>query len=142
MRSDSIWWLWLYDLIGNSGPLADNIAAAIESGIWSPPPCCRVTRISKAGHRIPSELSGVAAAGVAYALAGSVCIDLPRSLWAMARRQAGLLKDIWPTNQEIKMRFARHLTPEMFRTRYADVFTPQEVAGDSRHGKQKPTVAE
>ena len=32
------------------------------------------------------------------------------------------LKDIWPSNAEIKAEVEKALTPDMFKTRYADVF--------------------
>ncbi len=60
---------------------------------------------------------------VAYALAGSVTIDLlTQPLGNGKDGKPVFLKDIWPTNEEIKQAIATALTPEMFRQRYSNVF--------------------
>src|SRR5690606_5243332 len=60
---------------------------------------------------------------VAYALAGSMLIDITKDAIGQDKNgNAVFLKDIWPTNAEVAEAVARALTPEMFKTRYADVF--------------------
>jgi aconitate hydratase len=61
---------------------------------------------------------------VAYALAGSMTVDLMRDPIG-ADRKGGLvyLRDIWPSNREIHDTVRRAVSPAMFRKRYADVFT-------------------
>ncbi|MGO4374089.1 aconitate hydratase, partial [Paenibacillus sp. MCAF20] len=64
---------------------------------------------------------------VAYAIAGTVNIDLSND--AIGYDQDGqpvYLKDIWPTNQEIKDAVAASLNPQMFRDKYENVFTQNE----------------
>jgi aconitate hydratase len=68
---------------------------------------------------------------VAYALAGTVNIDLSRE--PLGKDTAGndvFLKDIWPSNQEISDAIAASIGPDMFKKNYADVFK-----GDSRWNK-------
>jgi aconitate hydratase len=64
---------------------------------------------------------------VAYALAGNVAIDLAKDPIGTGKDGKPVyLKDIWPTNAEIQAALAKALTPEMFRKRYANVFTGPE----------------
>jgi aconitate hydratase len=65
---------------------------------------------------------------VAYALAGSADFDFAREpLGTDQRGQPVYLRDIWPTQQEISQAVESFVRPEMFRERYADVFSgPQE----------------
>jgi aconitate hydratase len=65
---------------------------------------------------------------VAYALAGTVDIDLTRQpIGTGSDGQDVFLKDIWPSNKEIADEILRTVGPEMFKQNYADVFK-----GDSR----------
>jgi aconitate hydratase len=60
---------------------------------------------------------------VAYALAGSVQIDLTTEpLGTGADGNPVFLKDIWPSSQEIGSFIAEHITRALFKSRYADVF--------------------
>ena len=60
---------------------------------------------------------------VAYALAGSLKIDVTRDpLGDDANGDPVYLKDVWPSNDEIRDTIAQCLTPAMYRSRYADVF--------------------
>ncbi len=57
---------------------------------------------------------------VAYALAGSMKIDITKD--ALGKDKDGndvFLKDVWPTDLEIKETVAKALTPEMFQARYS-----------------------
>jgi aconitate hydratase len=59
---------------------------------------------------------------VAYALAGSLNIDITTEpLGTGSDGKPVYLKDIWPTNQEIRDTIAKAITPEMYRKRYANV---------------------
>ena len=68
---------------------------------------------------------------VAYALAGSMTRDLLNE--PLAKGAGGdpvYLKDIWPSDKEIQETINGVLTTEMFRERYAGVFTgPQAWRG-------------
>jgi aconitate hydratase len=65
---------------------------------------------------------------VAYALAGTVDIDLNHeSLGIGSDGQPVYLKDLWPTQQEINEAIAASVKAEMFREKYADVFSGSEM---------------
>jgi aconitate hydratase len=111
--------------IGNSGPLPEAISAAIQQGDLVAASVLsgnrnfegRINPDCKANYLASPPLV------VAYALAGSVCIDL--STQPLGNGKDGkpvFLKDIWPSSEEIKNAIRTALTPEMFRERYANVF--------------------
>ena len=63
----------------------------------------------------------------AYALAGNLHIDLYKDpIGIGSDGKEVYLKDIWPTNAEIRATVEQCLTSEMFKTRYADVFKGPE----------------
>lgn len=111
--------------IGNSGPLKpaiskvieekDLLSAAVLSGNRNFE--ARVHPLVKANYLASPPLV------VAYALAGSMNIDLTKDpLGQTPQGQPVYLKDIWPTSFEIQQAMLENLTPEMFRSRYSDVF--------------------
>ena len=111
--------------IGNSGPLPDKIAKAVETGDLVVAAVLsgnrnfegRVNPHTKANYLASPPLC------VAYAIAGNVGIDLKTEpLGTGSDGKPVFLKDIWPTNAEIEAAIRQCLTPEMFRSRYADVF--------------------
>jgi aconitate hydratase len=111
--------------IGNSGPLPDKIAAAIEAGDLVAAAVLsgnrnfegRVNPHTKANYLASPPLV------VAYALAGNVGIDLKTEPLGMGSDgKPVFLKDVWPSNAEVQAALDMALTPEMFRARYADVF--------------------
>jgi len=111
--------------IGNSGPLPENIAAAIEQGDLVAASVLsgnrnfegRVNPHCKANYLASPPLV------VAYALAGSITIDLATQPLGKGKNGEDVfLKDIWPTNEEIQKVLRVALTPAMFRQRYANVF--------------------
>jgi aconitate hydratase len=61
---------------------------------------------------------------VAYAIAGNLAIDFKTDpIGQDADGRPVYLKDIWPSTEEIKTVMAAALTPEMFRSRYSNVFS-------------------
>lgn len=110
--------------IGNSGPLPDEVVKAINSGNL-------VTAAVLSGNRNfegrinPYTLANYLASPplvVAYALAGTVDIDLTREpLGSGKDGQPVFLRDIWPSSQEIQKAIQQAITPEMFRENYASV---------------------
>jgi aconitate hydratase len=115
--------------IGNSGPLPDAVAAAVEEGNLVVAAVLsgnrnfegRVNPHTRANYLASPPLC------VAYALAGSLRIDLSREpLGTGSDGQPVFLKDIWPSNLEVRDAIDAALTPEMFRTRYDDVFKGPE----------------
>ena len=116
--------------IGNSGPLpgevakavtgSDLVAAAVLSGNRNFEG--RVHPLVKANYLASPPLV------VAYALAGTVDIDLNHeSLGIGSDGQPVFLKDLWPTQQEINEAIAASVKAEMFKERYADVFSGSEM---------------
>jgi aconitate hydratase len=65
---------------------------------------------------------------VAYALAGSVDVDLlSEPLGHDDQGRPVYLREIWPSQAEIQETVAQALDPEMFEEQYADVFTGNET---------------
>jgi aconitate hydratase len=111
--------------IGNSGPLPAPIAAAVEAGDLVAAAVLsgnrnfegRVNPHCKANYLASPPLV------VAYALAGTVRLDFAtQPIGTGSDGKPVFLKDIWPTTQEIAETLASALTPEMFRSRYQNVF--------------------
>ncbi len=115
--------------IGNSGPLDEQVADAVEAGDLV---ACAVLSGNRnfEGRIHPQVRANYLASPplvVAYALAGSMRIDLARDpLGDDADGDPVYLKDIWPGDDEIAALARDCIAPEMFQRRYADVF-----AGDA-----------
>ncbi|WP_298377383.1 aconitate hydratase AcnA [Azospirillum sp.] len=116
--------------IGNSGPLPDAVAAAVEGGDLVVAAVLsgnrnfegRVNPHTRANYLASPPLC------VAYALAGNLRVDLTRdALGVGADGQPVYLKDIWPTDQEIQAVIGASLTAAMFRDRYSNVFQGPEA---------------
>ncbi|HQX27681.1 MAG TPA: aconitate hydratase AcnA [Alphaproteobacteria bacterium] len=111
--------------IGNSGPLPDHLAKAVETGDLNVAGVLSGNRNFE-GRINPHVKSNYLASPplvVAYAIAGSLKIDLYKDPIGKSKDGKDVfLKDIWPSNKEIADTIAYCLTPEMFKSRYADVF--------------------
>jgi aconitate hydratase len=116
--------------IGNSGPLpaevakavtgSDLVAAAVISGNRNFEG--RVHPLVKANFLASPPLV------VAYALAGTVDIDLVNEpLGTGSDGTAVYLKDLWPSQNEINEAVAASVKVEMFRDKYADVFSGSDM---------------
>jgi aconitate hydratase len=112
--------------IGNSGPLPDPIVEAINAEDLVVGAVLsgnrnfegRVSPHTKANYLASPPLV------VAYAIAGNLAIDLKTDpIGQDADGRPVYLKDIWPSTEEIKTVMAAALTPEMFRSRYSNVFS-------------------
>lgn len=116
--------------IGNSGPLPDNITKAINDNDLV---VCsvlsgnrnfegRVHPLTKANWLASPPLV------VAYALAGTTCIDLTKD--PIGQDNSGndiYLRDIWPSNLDIAAMVNSVVTRNMFQKQYADVFAGDET---------------
>ncbi len=111
--------------IGNSGPLADPIAQAIEAHDLT---VCAVLSGNRnfEGRVHPHVQSNYLASPplvVAYALAGSLYVNLDKDpIGQDSNGKQVMLKDIWPSEQEIQSVMSASLSPDMFKTRYQNVF--------------------
>ncbi|RMF10573.1 MAG: aconitate hydratase AcnA, partial [Alphaproteobacteria bacterium] len=112
--------------IGNSGPLAPEISKAINDNDLVGVSVLsgnrnfegRVSQDVKANYLASPPLV------VAYAIAGNMRIDITRDpIGQDADGNDVYLKDIWPTNDEIREAVQASVNREMFIERYADVFT-------------------
>lgn len=110
--------------IGNSGPLPDNITKAIEENDMLVNAVLSGNRNFE-GRVSPHTRGNFLASPplvVIYALAGNVKIDIMND--PITQDQNGnnvYLKDLWPSNTEIRETVEDNITPEMFKARYADV---------------------
>ena len=115
--------------IGNSGPLPEPIAAAIEAGDLHVGAVLSGNRNFEGRVNPLTRLNYLASPPlvVAYALAGSITRDLlTEPLGKGSDGQPVYLRDIWPTNHEIQEILEQVLTPDMFRARYGNVFEGPE----------------
>lgn len=116
--------------IGNSGPLPDDVSAAIAEGDLAVSSVLSGNRNFEGRVHPEVKMNYLASPPlvVAYAIAGTVDIDLTcEPLGKGSDGQDVYLKDIWPSNKEIGDFIAKTIGPDMFKKNYADVFK-----GDSR----------
>jgi aconitate hydratase len=124
--------------IGNSGPLDEAIADAIETNNLVAVSVLSGNRNFE-GRVHPNVRANYLASPplvVAYSLLGTMREDITTaSLGTGSDGKPVKLADIWPSNEEITETVQTHVRPEFFRKRYAEVFKgpPQwqkmEVAG-------------
>ncbi|HOP18712.1 MAG TPA: aconitate hydratase AcnA [Amphiplicatus sp.] len=111
--------------IGNSGPLPDPIHDAINENDLAAASVLSGNRNFE-GRVSPDVRANYLASPplvVAYAIAGSININLTKDpIGKDSQGKDVYLKDIWPTNKEIAEVVRACVTPEMFASRYADVF--------------------
>jgi len=115
--------------IGNSGPLpgevakavtgSDLVAAAVISGNRNFEG--RVHPLVKANYLASPPLV------VAYALAGTVDIDLSSEPIGTGKNGPVYLKDIWPTSQEVEEAVLSSVSTGMFTDKYANVFEGSDM---------------
>lgn len=116
--------------IGNSGPLPDPVAHAVTEGDLVAAAVLsgnrnfegRVNPLVKANYLASPPLV------VAYALAGTTDIDLTTdAIGVGSLGEEVFLKDIWPTNDEVRQTMAKSVLPQMFSSRYSNVFAANET---------------
>ncbi|MCC2654246.1 MAG: aconitate hydratase 1 [Microvirga sp.] len=112
--------------IGNSGPLPENISKAINDNDLVAVSVLSGNRNFE-GRVNPDVRANYLASPplvVAYALAGSMLVDLVNDpLGTGSDGKPVYLKDIWPSSVEVQEFIDRTITSELFKTRYADVFS-------------------
>ncbi|UCG88741.1 MAG: aconitate hydratase AcnA [Gemmatimonadota bacterium] len=111
--------------IGNSGPLAEPIGQAIQDHELV------VASVLSGNRNFEARVHPLVRANylaspmlvVAYAIAGRMDIDITTE--PLGQDEQGnpvYLKDIWPSNEEVRDTMAQALTPEMFHKEYGSVF--------------------
>jgi aconitate hydratase len=121
--------------IGNSGPLPEPVADAVQKGKLT------VAAVLSGNRNFEGRINSLVRANylaspplvVAYALAGRVDIDLASEpIGAGSNGQGVYLKDIWPSPEEVQAVVKRSVRAEMFQKEYSEVFQ-----GDDRWNSVK-----
>lgn len=119
--------------IGNSGPLPDDISAAIAKGNLL------VTSVLSGNRNFEGRIHQDVRANylaspplvVAYALAGNMDVDLFNdALGEDADGNPVTLADLWPSNAEIRDIVDGAVNAGMFREKYADVYSGNTIWND------------
>lgn len=111
--------------IGNSGPLPEQISASVQENDLV------VAAVLSGNRNFEGRVNAQVRANylaspplvVAYALAGTVDIDLSREPLGIDKNGAAVyLKDIWPSPREIEETIRESVSTEMFTNEYGSVF--------------------
>ncbi len=116
--------------IGNSGPLAEEISAAINEGDLAVAAVLSGNRNFEGRINPDIKMNYLASPPlvIAYALAGTMDFDFETEpLGTDSGGAPVFLRDIWPAPNDVEATIATSITKDMFTTDYADVF-----AGDER----------
>jgi aconitate hydratase len=116
--------------IGNSGPLPEEISAAVEEKDLAV--CAVLSGNRNFEGRINQDVKANYLASpplvVAYALAGRMDLDLTTEpLGEGSDGEPVYLRDIWPGAAEIKDLVGRSIASEMFTRNYGEVFEGDEI---------------
>src|SRR3954453_21493874 len=116
--------------IGNSGPLPEDVSAAVEAHNLV------VASVLSGNRNFEGRIQQQVRANylaspplvVAYALAGKITVDLTTEPIGVDRKGVPVyLRELWPTEREIQETMLTSVTSTMFREQYRDVFS-----GDDR----------
>jgi aconitate hydratase len=115
--------------IGNSGPLSDEISAAVRDDELA---VCAVLSGNRnfEGRIHPLVRASYLASPplvVAYALAGSIDVDLEHE--PLGTDSAGaevFLRDLWPSSGEVRAAIEASVSPELFEREYATIWDGDE----------------
>jgi aconitate hydratase len=116
--------------IGNSGPLPEQVSNAVQEGDLVAAAVLsgnrnfegRINPFVKANYLASPPLV------VAYALAGTVDIDLnTEPIGYDQQGQPVMLKEIWPSQQEIVDTVQQSLSADLFKQQYGNVYTGNEM---------------
>jgi aconitate hydratase len=116
--------------IGNSGPLPDEVSAAVNASDLAVVSVLSGNRNFEGRINPDVKMNYLASPPlvVAYAIAGTMDIDLARDPLGVDNDGTPVyLGDIWPTPQEVQAAINAAVSSDMFTHDYADVF-----AGDER----------
>ena len=111
--------------IGNSGPLPDQISDAIAKGDLV------VASVLSGNRNFEGRINSLVRMNflaspmlvVAYALAGEMDVDLQKDPVGLDRNGDPVyLKDIWPSNEEVRDAIRTSVKAEQYKTEYAKVF--------------------
>src|SRR6478735_8614004 len=114
--------------IGNSGPLPERVSAAVDEGDLNVVAVLSGNRNFE-GRIHPQVRASYLASPplcVAYALAGSVDLDLTSEPLGAGANGPVFLRDIWPTPAEVVSSMAAAITEEQFVREYAHIWDGDE----------------
>ncbi|MGB0084017.1 MAG: aconitate hydratase AcnA, partial [Rhodomicrobiaceae bacterium] len=126
--------------IGNSGPLPEPISKSVNQNDLV------VAAVLSGNRNFEGRVNADVRANylaspplvVAYAIAGSMKVNLATEpLGTAADGSPVYLKDVWPSSKEVADIIRETITPDMFKTRYGDVFKGDErwrAMGASKRG--------
>ncbi len=126
--------------IGNSGPLPEAVSKGIADGDLVVASVLSGNRNFEGRVHAEVKMNFLASPPlvVAYALAGSVNLDLSKDPIGKGKDGKDVfLKDIWPSQSEIQQAMASSIDSNMFRGSYANVFK-----GDTRWAGIKVTASD
>lgn len=115
--------------IGNSGPLPEPVSNAITTGELVASSVLsgnrnfegRVNPMTRANYLASPPLV------VAYAIAGTTDIDLVTEPIGQGTDGDVMLKDIWPSAEEVQEILDANVLPEMFQNQYSNCFDSNEM---------------
>lgn len=110
--------------IGNSGPLREDLRATIQDNDLV------AAAVVSANRNFEGRVSPYVKANylaspplvIAFAIAGRVDIDLDKEPLGVVDGKEIYLKDIWPTEAEIKVLTEKYVTSETFKLQYNNIF--------------------
>lgn len=115
--------------IGNTGPLPPAISKSINDND------ILATSVLSGNRNFEGRISPDVKANylaspplvVAYALAGNMLVDVANGVLGQDKDGKDIyLKDLWPSNEEINELVLKHISSEMYKKRYANVFEGDE----------------
>jgi aconitate hydratase len=114
--------------IGNSGPLPDDVAAAIDRDDL------KVAAVLSGNRNFEARIHPAVRANylaspplvVAYALAGTVTADLTAEPLGEGSDGPVYLRDVWPTAEEVSEALAASFSPDLFTDEYGRIFEGDE----------------
>jgi aconitate hydratase len=114
--------------IGNSGPLPDEVASAIERDDL------KVAAVLSGNRNFEARIHPAVRANylaspplvVAYALAGTVRADLTSEPLGEGADGPVYLRDVWPTAEEVSAALAASFSPDLFTDEYGRIFEGDE----------------
>jgi aconitate hydratase len=126
--------------IGNSGPLPEDVAAAVQKEKLT------VASVLSGNRNFEGRVNPLVRANylaspplvVAYALAGRVDLDIANEPIGQNEQGADVyLRDIWPTTEEVAAAVKKSVRQEMFAKEYSEVF-----AGDATWNSIKVPIGD
>ena len=114
--------------IGNSGPLPAEVSTVITDKDLV------VASVLSGNRNFEGRINSEVRANylmspplvVAYALAGSMNVDLHKQPLGVGKGKPVYLKDIWPTAKEVSDVLQQYITGDLFQKTYSDVFKGDE----------------